>query len=274
MLLLLLNQPTTPRLYAVIDLASGWTDPTATQVLNGKNGSGASAVWFGGVAAPTSTTTFDWPSLATGLTAGTNYRLAIVWYDGTNTSNVAISTSFTTSSGGTQYNQSISGSLSLAGALIRQISRLTVGATTLVGSLVKQTNARRTSSITTSSILNRETYKRYAGSITLSGAPNPSTGLAQTTSGSLTLSGVVQRAATYLRFYASSITTVGGLVRSTSKRVGGTLSLAGSAFKGMFVALTASITAFGAATGFKFTPTVGGVFQRGIRFIRRFVGRR
>lgn len=99
MLLLLLNQPTTPRLYAVIAPDVGWADPTDLQVIQGKDGNGNTATWAGSTPAPTSTTTFDWPSLATGLTSGVSYRVAVVWSDGTNTSNVAVSSAFTTTGG-------------------------------------------------------------------------------------------------------------------------------------------------------------------------------
>ena len=100
-MILLLNQPHAPRLYAVIAPASGWVNPTGLQILNGRNGSGAPATWFGGVDSPTANTTFDWPSLATGLTPGTQYRVAVVWYDGSSTSNVSVSDPFTTGSGAT-----------------------------------------------------------------------------------------------------------------------------------------------------------------------------
>lgn len=88
-----------PRLYAVIAPASGWTDPTDLQVLQGKDGNGNPATWYGSTPAPSSSTTFDWPSVATGLTAGVSYRLAVVWSDGAQKSNVAVSASFTTTSG-------------------------------------------------------------------------------------------------------------------------------------------------------------------------------
>lgn len=89
-----------PRLYAVIAPDAGWVNPSALQVLQGLNGSGAAATWAGSAEAPTSSITFDWPSLATGLTAGTSYRVAVVWSSGAAQSNVAVSGAFTTTAGG------------------------------------------------------------------------------------------------------------------------------------------------------------------------------
>ena len=177
-------------------------------------------------------------------------------------------------SSGNSYTFSVNGVLTPTGTLVRQTGKLSTGVVPLFGNPIKQTNATRTGSTSTTGGVNKLTNKRYSGSSTTVGNLTPSTGLDQSVNGSITTSGVLTTAATFTRFYDSSITTTGSIVRSVAKRVGGTLSLTGSAFKRMFVALASSIAAFGVATGFKFTPVASGVFQRGMRFIRRFIGRR
>lgn len=85
-------------LYAVI-YASALAAPSAAQIKAGQNVNSAAAVWAGSVAAPTSSATFDWPSVATGLSPGTSYRVAFVWSDGVTDSNVAVSDPWTTQIG-------------------------------------------------------------------------------------------------------------------------------------------------------------------------------
>lgn len=84
--------------YAVIGPDSGWTDPTAAEVIAGRLAGGGAATWAGNYIAPSADGTYDWPSVATGLAAGTTYRVAVVWTDGVTTSNVGVG-SFTTTAG-------------------------------------------------------------------------------------------------------------------------------------------------------------------------------
>ncbi len=79
-----------PRMYAVIGPSIGWTDPTHAEIVAGTLAGGGAAVWAGNVAAPSGTTVFDWPVDSTGLTPGVFYRGALVWSDGTTTSNVEV----------------------------------------------------------------------------------------------------------------------------------------------------------------------------------------
>jgi hypothetical protein len=86
--------------YAVIGLDAGWSDPSAAEVIAGTLAGGGTATWAGNYVAPTADGTYDWPSAATGLTASTAYRIAIVWSDGNTPSNVAVG-SFSSAGGGT-----------------------------------------------------------------------------------------------------------------------------------------------------------------------------
>lgn len=84
------------KLYAVA-YPSNLSNPTRAQVVAGLNGSGGSATWKDNIPAPpTTTTSYIWPKLVTGLTEGTSYKIAYVWYNGILYSNVAVTGSFTT----------------------------------------------------------------------------------------------------------------------------------------------------------------------------------
>jgi len=102
MLLSLLSPPVTTFLYAVI-YSSTLGDPSAAQVKSGKDSTDTNAIWSGFVSAPLNTQTFDWPTIATGLTPNTSYKIAFVWSNGTLNSNVAVSDIFTTASGAVGY---------------------------------------------------------------------------------------------------------------------------------------------------------------------------
>lgn len=88
-----------PTLYYVVYPSSKGT-PTATQIKAGQDADGGSAIAAGSEAAPTSTQTFTFSSAATGLSGATAYKIAFVWSDGTNNSNVAESSAWATTNTG------------------------------------------------------------------------------------------------------------------------------------------------------------------------------
>jgi hypothetical protein len=90
-----------PKLYYVIGPSSGWSDPTEAEIKAGQLSGGGAATASGNEAAPTTSQTFDFTSDATGLTGGTSYKIAFVWSDGTNDSNVAVSDAFVDGGAGT-----------------------------------------------------------------------------------------------------------------------------------------------------------------------------
>ena len=96
MSLLLLFGGASARLYWVVQ-AAAVADPSAAQIVGGLDGSGAAAVDAGDEEAPSVTTNpFTFTTPATGLTAGTSYEIAFVWYDGANYSNVVVGSFSTT----------------------------------------------------------------------------------------------------------------------------------------------------------------------------------
>lgn len=87
------NEPT---VYAVLYQDSHGSTASASQIKNGLNPDNLPALWAGSVSASPTGGTFDWPSIVSGVTftPGQNYRIAMVWSDGTNDSNVSESTPF------------------------------------------------------------------------------------------------------------------------------------------------------------------------------------
>lgn len=81
-------------LYAVI-YSSSLAQPTAAQIKAGQDANGSAATWAGSVTSPTTTQVFDWPSIATGLTSSTSYKVSFVW-SGATDSSVVTSAAFTT----------------------------------------------------------------------------------------------------------------------------------------------------------------------------------
>jgi len=89
-----------PKLYWVV-YDSSLSAPSATQVKAGQDVNGDAADASGNEDSPTTTTEpFDFTDSVTGLTASTEYKAAVVWSDGTNNSNVAVSAAFSTTGGG------------------------------------------------------------------------------------------------------------------------------------------------------------------------------
>jgi hypothetical protein len=99
---------TYPQLYYVIGASAGWTDPTAAEIKAGQLSGGGAATESGNEDSPTSSTTYDFLADATGLTASTAYKIAFVWSDGTNDSNVDVG-SFTTGSAGGDVDVALTG---------------------------------------------------------------------------------------------------------------------------------------------------------------------
>lgn len=84
-----------PSLYYVIYGSAG-SNPSAAQVKAGQDATGSAAVASGNEDARDTTGEQVFADAATGLSAGTSYRVAFVWDDGTNSSNVAVSDAWVT----------------------------------------------------------------------------------------------------------------------------------------------------------------------------------
>lgn len=84
-------------IHYVIGAAAGWSAPTAAEVVAGTLAGGAGAAAFGSETSPSVTTDpFTFTTSATGLSGSTAYRIAFAWTDGSEFSNVVVSSEFTT----------------------------------------------------------------------------------------------------------------------------------------------------------------------------------
>jgi len=114
------------KLYYVI-YPSAQSAPSAAQIKAGQNSSGASATASGWELARETTGEQIFASAASGLTAGTSYRVAFVWSDGTGDSNVVVSDAFSTTASATTMDAA-AGSFSTTGAAAELVQRYRVNA--------------------------------------------------------------------------------------------------------------------------------------------------
>jgi len=168
--------------------------------------------------------------------------------------------------GGTQYTQSVSGTATTAGALLKQTSRALTGAVTSAGALVKQTNRALTGTLTTAGALAaikialkslagtlttagalvRQTQKPLAATLTTAGALVKETRRALT--GALTTAGTLAAIKTALKSLTGTLTTAGALVRQAQLSKAGTLTTAGALTKSTAHFLTGTLTTAGTLT--------------------------
>lgn len=160
----------------------------------------------------------------------------------------------------TVYTQSISGAISAVGALTKSIYRVLSGTFTQSGSLVANVSLSQSfSGVVTMSgaLLTAATYVRsYASQIISSGSLNAA------------FSGI------YLQALAGTITAVGAVSKNVSRFIGRSVTLTNTLYKDITRTLSSTLTGVGSVSGFQFVPTVGGLVNRGMRFMRRFIGRR
>jgi hypothetical protein len=178
--------------------------------------------------------------------------------------------------GGTTYNQAISGVITTSGIVGYTItfSKGISGILTPSGVTSKQTTKAFASGITAAGVIVKQTNKRAEGSITGEGVGSGSTGAIQALQGSITASGAIFMAVSYLRSYAASLTLAGALNKLTMRSLSGSIVAAGQAVKQMYVRVTGSLTTSGTLSSLKFTPTISSVVSTTLRSIRRFIGRR
>ena len=172
---------------------------------------------------------------------------------------------FTPASGGTTYNQSVSGAITPSGAIVKQAARALTGAFTPSGAALKSTSkafagaftptgamAKRpakafTGAVTPSATLARQTAKVFAGAVASSGtlvrqtaraltgtvAPTSSTTKQTTRSlaGGLTPSGALASIRTILLSLAGALTPSGALARQSARSLAGALTPTGVAIK-------------------------------------------
>jgi hypothetical protein len=164
-------------------------------------------------------------------------------------------------SGGTAYTQSISGSLTPAGALTKQTGKALSGSSTATGALTKLTSKAFAGSITSAGVLSRSIAKSFAGSITSTGNIVKQT--AKAFAGSVTGSGALSTMILFTASFAGSITPSGALSKMTQKALAGNSTLTGAITKLTSKGLSASITLSGALNKLTTKAFVGSITVTG-----------
>lgn len=129
--------------------------------------------------------------------------------------------------GGTTYNQSVSGTLTTAGALTKQTNKPLTGTLSPTGSLIKQVAFHLIGTLSSAGTLLKRTNKPLSGTLTTAG------GLVNQTKKSL----------------AGTLSSAGALLKRTSKLTDGTLTLSGALTKQTNKPLSGTLTSSGSLLG-------------------------
>lgn len=155
--------------------------------------------------------------------------------------------------GGTTNNLSVSGSITPAGALVKQDGKALSGAVTPAGAATKQANKSASGSVAPSGSVVRSFASALAGAITPSGALAKV--FSSTMSGSITPSGTLDALRTALLSLAGSLGLSGALARRASKGLTGSVTPAGGLAKRIGKLLSGTIAAAGAVVTSLTSPT-------------------
>lgn len=147
---------------------------------------------------------------------------------------------------GTAYDQAVAGTLTSAGATVKQTTKKVAGALTSAGSLVRATAKAVAGALTTTGAVAKRTAKSFAGALTSVGAVLASRIIAVLLAGTLGLSGGLIRQAT--KAVGGTLASAGGIVKAITKKVAGTLTSAGAlgAVRTYLKALAGTLTSTGA----------------------------
>lgn len=128
--------------------------------------------------------------------------------------------------GGTAYTQSVGGTLTSSGTLVKQDRKPLAGSMATAGALTKQERRALTGTLTTAGTVVKQPQKPLAGTLTTAGSivRRPARALA----GTLTTAGALAAQKTLLRALAGTLTSAGSLVKQSQKPLGGTLTTAGA----------------------------------------------
>jgi len=150
-----------------------------------------------------------------------------------------------TEAGGTTFNQDISGSITPAGALIKQDQKRFTGTITPTGAVIKQDQKRLTGTITPAGSLLKSIAKTLTGTITPAGALAVTKVILRSFAGTITPAGALIRQAN--KALSGLITPAGALIRQTQKRFTGTITPAGTVatIKAILRTFTGTITPAG-----------------------------
>lgn len=128
--------------------------------------------------------------------------------------------------GGTTFTQSVAGTLTDAGALLKQTNTLKAGTLTDAGAIVRQTSKLLAGTLTDAGALVKQTNRSLAGTLTSSGA--------------------LAALKTVLKALAGTLTSSGTILKQVGKAAGGTVGPVGTCARFITHALGGALTAAGA----------------------------
>ena len=151
---------------------------------------------------------------------------------------------FTPASGGTTYNQSVSGSVTPSGAIVKQAARALTGAVTPSGAALKSTSRALAGAFTPAGAIAKQPAKSFTGAFTPAGAlvRQPGKALA----GSLASAGTLVRQAA--KALAGAVTPTGSVTKLTSRSLAGAVTPSGAlaSIRTVLLSLAGALTPSGA----------------------------
>ena len=130
---------------------------------------------------------------------------------------------------GTQYSQTVAGTLTSTGELVRRTGKGLAGTLTSTGALIKRTGKDLVGTLTSSGGLVKRTGKGLVGTLTSSGALATARVYLKALGGTLTSSGALAKRTG--KGLVGTLTSSGGLAKRTGKGLGGTLTSSGALVK-------------------------------------------
>jgi hypothetical protein len=168
---------------------------------------------------------------------------------------------------GTDFTQSLSGSLAASGSLTRASGKPVAGTLAAAGTLARAAARAFAGSAAPTASLARQAGKPLAGAVSAAGAVARDCG--KPLSGSAAPSGSLAKAAA--RPLAGSVSAAGALARAAGKALAGAVAASGSLAKAAAKALTGAISA---AASWSYNVTSGGVAAAAYYFRRYVLSRR
>lgn len=164
-----------------------------------------------------------------------------------------------TAGGGTQYNQSVAGGITPAGALTKAVSKALAGAIAPTGAQNRSITKSFAGSIAPTGAQSRRTAKSFAGSITPTGVISPTLTFLRSVAGSIAPSGAVTKSVSKL--VAGVVSTAGVVTKQTAKIVAGAFTPSGGQTRNTSKTVSGSISPSGViATTLVVLRSVAGVF--------------
>jgi hypothetical protein len=184
--------------------------------------------------------------------SGANLRLNM--YDGSTTLCARLVIDYT-AGGGTDTPQSVGGTLTTAGVVLKQTGKPLAGTLTTAGAVLKSVGKVVAGTLTTAGAALKQVGKVLDGTLTSAGNAVKQAG--KVLGGTLDSSGAIEASRTFLIALGGTLTSAGSLVKQTRKGLAGTLDSSGALLKSTARALAGTLTTAGDLTKQTGKPLAG-----------------